>query len=129
MTAVDLQLAGKSIIVTGGSSGIGFAAAQLLLAEGAMVTICGRGRTRLDEAASRLDSSNLHTVRADVLDSRSAARAIAEAVGHGGRLDGVAAVAAVNVDIANAALALIEVDYEVLPAAVEPGKLAPKWME
>ncbi len=34
--------------------------------------------------------------------------------------DGVAAVAAVDEDTANAALDLIEVDYEVLPAAVEP---------
>jgi 4-hydroxybenzoyl-CoA reductase subunit alpha len=40
--------------------------------------------------------------------------------------DGVAAVAAVDEDTANAALELIEVDYEVLPAAVEPAQaLAP----
>ena len=93
MTVVDLRLAGQSIIVTGGSSGIGFAAAQLLLDEGALVTICGRSLVRLDEAAAHLDSPNLHTVQADVLDSHSAARAVEEAVVHGGRLDGVAAVA------------------------------------
>jgi len=40
--------------------------------------------------------------------------------------DGVAAVAARDEDTANRALALIEVDYEVLPAAVEPEQaLAP----
>lgn len=90
---VDLGLAGQSIIVTGGSSGIGLATAQLLLNEGAMVTICGRDRDRLDTAASELHSPNLHTVQADVIDPDLARRAVDEAVLHGGRLDGIATVA------------------------------------
>ena len=39
---MDLQLAGKTVIVTGGGSGIGAATARLFLAEGAHVIICGR---------------------------------------------------------------------------------------
>ncbi len=90
---VDLGLSGQSIIVTGGSSGIGLATADLLLEEGAFVTICGRDRARLNQAAAQLGSANLHTVLADVLDQAGTARLVDEAVRHGGHLDGIAAVA------------------------------------
>lgn len=49
---MDLQLAGKVVLVTGGSKGIGLAAAQLFAAEGAHVAIVARGREEL-EAAGR----------------------------------------------------------------------------
>ncbi|MEU4605763.1 glucose 1-dehydrogenase [Kribbella sp. NPDC023972] len=45
---------GKTALVTGGSSGMGLAAARRLLAEGAHVVITGRDKTRLDTAASTL---------------------------------------------------------------------------
>lgn len=90
---MDLGLAGQSIFVTGGSSGIGLATARLLLAEGAIVTICGRDDARLEAAAAELDSPDLQAVQADVLDADAASRAVDEAVLHGGRLDGIAAVA------------------------------------
>ena len=41
-------------LVTGGSSGIGYATAQLLRDRGAEVAICGRRADALDEAASEL---------------------------------------------------------------------------
>ncbi len=90
---MDLGLAGRSIVVTGGSSGIGFATARLLLDEGAIVTICGRSADRLATAEAELDSSQLVAVEADVLDAVAAEHVIATAVDHAGRLDGVAAVA------------------------------------
>lgn len=90
---VDLRLSGQSIIVTGGSSGIGLATADLLLKEGAFVTICGRDRDRLDDAAIQLGSVNLHVVHADVLDLDDTTRLVDEAVRRGGQLDGIAAVA------------------------------------
>lgn len=90
---MDLGLAGRSIIVTGGSSGIGRETARLLLDEGALVTICGRDPDRLRAAEADLNSSQLRTVRADVLDGAAAASVIAAAVELAGRLDGVAAVA------------------------------------
>lgn len=90
---MDLGLAGRSILVTGGSSGIGLATARLLLDEGAAVTICGRSADRLSAAEDLLATSRLLVVRSDVLDAGDAERTVAEAVSHGGQLDGVAAIA------------------------------------
>lgn len=90
---MDLGLAGRSIIVTGGSSGIGLATARLLLDEGAIVTICGRNADRLAAAEAELDSTQLLAVEADVLDAVVAEQVIASAVERAGRLDGVAAIA------------------------------------
>lgn len=51
---MDLFLAGKTAIITGGSRGLGFATASALAAEGCHVVICARGRQRLEEAAAEL---------------------------------------------------------------------------
>jgi NAD(P)-dependent dehydrogenase (short-subunit alcohol dehydrogenase family) len=51
---VDLQLAGKRAIVTGGSRGIGLAVASALVAEGTQVAMVARGKEALDAAARRL---------------------------------------------------------------------------
>jgi NAD(P)-dependent dehydrogenase (short-subunit alcohol dehydrogenase family) len=51
---MDLGLANKVAVVTGGSSGIGLATAKLLLAEGARVAICGRDANRLAAAQTEL---------------------------------------------------------------------------
>src|SRR5437016_14470788 len=51
---MDLGLAGKVAIVTGGSKGIGKAIAQELAGEGVDVAICARDRRVLEEAAKTL---------------------------------------------------------------------------
>jgi NAD(P)-dependent dehydrogenase (short-subunit alcohol dehydrogenase family) len=48
------KLNGKVAVVTGGSSGIGLAAAKQLIQEGAQVVITGRNRDALDRAAVEL---------------------------------------------------------------------------
>jgi NAD(P)-dependent dehydrogenase (short-subunit alcohol dehydrogenase family) len=68
---VDLQLAGKRAIVTGGSRGIGYAVASALVAEGVEVTIVARGRDALDEAAARLSRATCGAVHAIPADTRS----------------------------------------------------------
>ena len=51
---MDLGLEGKVAIVTGGSAGIGYAAARSLAREGARVVICSRTASTLAEAAGAL---------------------------------------------------------------------------
>jgi NAD(P)-dependent dehydrogenase (short-subunit alcohol dehydrogenase family) len=58
-----MLLEGKSVVVVGGSSGIGLAAAELARAEGAQVTIAARTEERLRAAAERIGA---RAVRADV---------------------------------------------------------------
>ncbi len=90
---MDLRLEGSSIIVTGGSSGIGLETTRLLLNEGAWVTVCARDLDRLSVVESELNSTRLLVVRADVLDPEQADNVIVETLRQRGRIDGVAAVA------------------------------------
>jgi 3-oxoacyl-[acyl-carrier protein] reductase len=50
------DLEGKVALVTGGSSGLGYATAEALLRRGARVAISSRGGTKLDEARERLSA-------------------------------------------------------------------------
>jgi NAD(P)-dependent dehydrogenase (short-subunit alcohol dehydrogenase family) len=51
---MELGLGGKTVLVTGGSKGIGFACAQAFLAEGARVAICSRNPAHVDAALKEL---------------------------------------------------------------------------
>ena len=63
-------LAGKKVVVVGGSSGIGFAAAELAKQQGADVIIASRNVDRLDAAAAKL---NVIAIPADVTSDESIA--------------------------------------------------------
>lgn len=80
---MDLGLKDKVAIVTGGSSGIGFATAGLLLGEGAKVAICARGEERLQTALLQLQAefagAEVMAQPCDVLDEKQVA-ALVEAV-------------------------------------------------
>ena len=63
------KLDGKVAVITGGSSGIGYATAKLFSEEGAKVIITGRNQESLDKAAKELgviairsDTSNLKDI-------------------------------------------------------------------
>jgi NAD(P)-dependent dehydrogenase (short-subunit alcohol dehydrogenase family) len=52
---MDLGITGKRALVTGSTSGIGFAAARALAAEGAEVIVNGRSEARVRDAVARLE--------------------------------------------------------------------------
>jgi NAD(P)-dependent dehydrogenase (short-subunit alcohol dehydrogenase family) len=82
-------LDGYGALVTGGGSGIGLASARRLAADGATVTICGRGEARLQSAAG----GTLRPVVADVTDEEQVRAAVAAAAEPTGSLDVVFACA------------------------------------
>jgi 3-oxoacyl-[acyl-carrier protein] reductase len=97
---VELGLAGKAALVTGGSRGIGRAIAGRLVAEGAHVAICGRGAAALEQAVGELrgqvaapeTGQRVHGVVADVTGPGEVERFVAE---------GAAALGAVDLLVAN----------------------------
>lgn len=65
---MDLQLAGRRALVTGGSRGIGKAAAAALFAEGADVAIAARAPDRLAQAAADISGTSgrpVHVIEVD----------------------------------------------------------------
>lgn len=51
---MDLQLAGKTAVITGASQGIGFAVARALAREGVQVVLCARHAERVAQAAAAI---------------------------------------------------------------------------
>ena len=87
---MDLGLQGKVAVVTGGSEGIGRAAAQSLGREGASVVICARRADLLHQAAEEVAESTgaqIVPVPADVTRPEDVERVIQTAVDRFGRLD------------------------------------------
>jgi 3-oxoacyl-[acyl-carrier protein] reductase len=87
---VDLHLAGKVAIVTGGSRGLGFASARALVGEGCHVAICARGVERLERAAADLRTAgpgDVHAIAADVSVPADAARLVEETAARFGGID------------------------------------------
>jgi 3-oxoacyl-[acyl-carrier protein] reductase len=84
---MDLQLTGRSYLITGGSRGLGFATAQALAADGAAVTITGRHADSVAAACERL-GANAHGIVADNGDAQAAKRVVDEAKARTGRLAG-----------------------------------------
>ena len=55
---MDLQLKGKTALVTGSTIGIGYAIAELLAGEGATVVISGRSADRVKQAMQQIRANN-----------------------------------------------------------------------
>jgi 3-oxoacyl-[acyl-carrier protein] reductase len=79
-----MELRGATVLVTGGSSGIGRAIAKTLGDAGARIAITGRDEKRLAEAAKAL---NALAVRADVSNEADVRRTYDEVIGAFGHLD------------------------------------------
>jgi NAD(P)-dependent dehydrogenase (short-subunit alcohol dehydrogenase family) len=84
------QLTGKTILITGASSGIGESAAHLFAREGANVVITARRKAELDRVAEDIATGggNVLAAQADTTDVGELEQAVAAAVERWGRLDG-----------------------------------------
>jgi NAD(P)-dependent dehydrogenase (short-subunit alcohol dehydrogenase family) len=84
-----MSFAGKSIIVTGATSGIGRATAEAFGREGALVVLVGRNEIVLGEVADAVSGGGGHAVAccADVTAADAPDRIVGAATGAFGRLD------------------------------------------
>ena len=81
---LNRPLEGRHALITGGGTGIGAAAAELLSAAGAKVSLLGRRRRALQEVASKVGGA---AIRCDVTDRDSIASAFEEARAANGPID------------------------------------------
>ena len=87
---MDLGLAGRVAVVTGGSEGIGKAAALSLAREGARVAICARRPDVLEAAAAEVRDAtggDVIAVPCDVMDEAQVKAAMAQVVARWGGVD------------------------------------------
>ena len=82
-------MADKAALITGGSSGIGLAVAQMLGQEGYGLTVVARRPEKLEQAAEQLQRSgfDVHHVAANMTDEGDIRRAVAEHEERYGRMD------------------------------------------
>ena len=88
MAGMDLGLAGQVYLVTGGTSGLGLATAQALVADGARVVVSSRRPEAVADAVSLLGSDSAAGVVADNADPETPGVLIRTAHETFGRLDG-----------------------------------------
>ncbi|GAA1885070.1 SDR family oxidoreductase [Streptomyces durmitorensis] len=87
---MDLGLSDRTVLVTGGSSGVGLATVRALLDEGARVATCGRDADRLAKAAAGLGGGDrLLTGVCDVRDADAVREFTERAADAFGSLDGL----------------------------------------
>lgn len=86
---MDLGLDGRVFLVTGGSRGLGLAAAAALVSEGARVLVVARDEATLARATAELGTHDrVVGLSGDLADPAIAERAVAATIAHFGRLDG-----------------------------------------
>lgn len=79
---MDLQLAGKTVLISGGSKGIGRATAEVLAEEGCNLILVARDAAMLEEAAGAIRAKrqvNVRTIPADLSSDASVRKVAAEA--------------------------------------------------
>ena len=87
---MEISLAGRSAVITGGSKGIGLGVAMRFAQSGADVAIVARGREALDHAAKTVDAAaagRVVTVAADVANAADVKRAYDEVMRAFGKVD------------------------------------------
>jgi NAD(P)-dependent dehydrogenase (short-subunit alcohol dehydrogenase family) len=102
---------GKTILITGGGSGIGLATARALVDEGAQVVLAGRGADTLTAARKELDADDrVATIQADVARVADLDRVMEDLRQRFGQLHGVFANA--GIPHASVATDVTESDFD-----------------
>lgn len=83
------NVAGKVVVITGASSGLGEATARMLSELGATVVLGARRFDRLQKLADEINSKGgkAHAVQTDVTDAKQVQNLVDEAVKKFGRID------------------------------------------
>lgn len=83
------NVAGKTVLVTGGSRGLGFVLAREFAREGCGIVICARGESALEQArlALRAEGARVLAVPCDVTDQAQVADLIQQANRYFGGVD------------------------------------------
>ncbi len=76
-----MRFAGKTVVILGGTAGIGRAAASLFAAEGAKLAVTGRNEAALAEVAAETGALSLRSDMGDIADSQAALDRIAREFG------------------------------------------------
>ena len=97
---MDLGLAGKKVLITGASRGIGLSIAKTFVAEGASVSICARGQETLDAALLAL-GANASGQALDVRDADAFGSWITQSAAAMGGIDIVVSNVSTRVDPAS----------------------------
>ncbi len=84
---MNQQLAGKVVIITGASSGIGAATARALAPLGCKLTLAARSTDRLEALADELGRESVLVLPTDVTVGAQVVRMVEETVAHFGRVD------------------------------------------
>ncbi|MBD2213690.1 SDR family oxidoreductase [Nostoc linckia FACHB-104] len=90
--SLELKLAGKTAIVTGGSAGIGLAIAKALYSEGVNVVIAARNPERLENAVSAIQSlptpgAKVISISADLTQAESVDKVVSTTLAQFGQID------------------------------------------
>lgn len=88
---MDLELAGKAVLITGGTDGLGLALATQLATEGVAVAVCGRDEEKLRAAEEAVQAvgGDVLAQRADVSRVEDLGAFVDAAVARWGRIDGI----------------------------------------
>jgi NAD(P)-dependent dehydrogenase (short-subunit alcohol dehydrogenase family) len=79
------SLSGRTVLITGGTSGTGLACADACHGQGAAIVVGSRSQERYAEAAARLGDVRVHPFLADLADPASVAQALTVLEGEGVR--------------------------------------------
>lgn len=115
MSNVNYDLDGKVFVITGGSRGIGFETAKMLLGQNAKVVICGRKAEGLDAAKTQLEGgNNILTVQAHIAKEADVENLYNNTLKYFGKIDGL-----INNVGMNLITSAVDADYSLWQKIIE----------